>query len=429
MMKTVYLAIGFAFLGCVLLSTAAIHHFAPATAEPWRTGFYVWQAFDSPALYEAVERTRDSAAEIMVLAAETSVEDGRVENHRRSRDWAALKNPRTDITPVIRMHSGFAQMLADRSCKEPISTLQRLISEIREELDESGVDATGVQIDYDCPTAKLSDYSALLEELRIAFPRLRISITALPTWLQEPTFRAMVRNLPYYVLQVHSLEKPDSIDDPVHIYAGDSVDEYLERARVVGVPFYLAFPTYGYRMIYDENGRFVGMTAEGPEFAVQPGHQTQTIVANADRIATDVRRFRESPPRYCKGIVWFRLPIDTDRLNWSWSALQAVMEGRSPETSFEMEIRRQAEGLHEVWIVNRGERNIHGPVRFTVAPKGLQIVAYDAVNGFTESETAHQFTGPAPPPGEESLAVWYRSVPNSEEPPLSLAVAAMEVHR
>ncbi len=428
MMKSAYAAIGFAFLGCVLLSTAGLHHCAPGAAEAWRTGFYVWQTFDSPELYEAIERTRGSAADIMVLAAELSVENGRMKIHRKSKDWAALKSPRATITPVIRMHSAFAPMLADQSCKEPASALQRLISEIRQELADSGVDATGVQVDYDCPTAKLSDYHALLEELRIALPRLRVSITALPTWLQEPTFRTLARNLPYYVLQVHSLERPDSIDDPIQIYAGDRVDEYLKRARAVGVPFYVAFPTYGYRMIYHEDGRFTGMTAEGPELPVRPGYQTQTVMANADRIATDVRRFRERPPRYCKGIVWFRLPIDTDRLNWSWPTLQAVMEGRSPETRLEMEIRTQAEGLHEVWIVNRGERNVREPFRFTVAPKGLQVAAYDAVNGFTELEKAHQFTGPAPPPGEEWLAVWYRTAPNSEEPPLSLAVAAMEVH-
>ena len=36
---------------------------------------------------------------------------------------------------------------------------------------------------------------------------------------------------------------------------------------------------------------------------------------------------------HCEGLLWYRLPVDTDRNNWRWPTLRAVMAGREPRVS------------------------------------------------------------------------------------------------
>ncbi len=192
-----------------------------------------------------------------------------------------------------------------------------------------GVSARSIQIDYDCPTSGLGEYAALLRQLRTRMPDTELSITALPSWLGARQFRLAARNVSYFVLQVHSLEKPRTVADPIILCDTRKIPGYLRSASALGVPFMLALPTYGYRVSFDEEGRFASLCAEGPFREWRPGFEVRLAMSDPVKIAGVVRALSLSQPAHFLGLVWFRLPVDSDDLNWSWPTLLAVMAGRA----------------------------------------------------------------------------------------------------
>ena len=67
----------------------------------------------------------------------------------------------------------------------------------------------GVEIDYDCPTSKLATYARFLAALRSRLaPSTKLSITALPTWMNSGELEGLTRNLDEIVLQVHAVDDP-----------------------------------------------------------------------------------------------------------------------------------------------------------------------------------------------------------------------------
>lgn len=60
------------------------------------------------------------------------------------------------------------------------------------EWKEAGIKLAGIEIDFDAPTAKLVEYQQLLRTLRQNLPaELKLSITALPDWLNSPHLSAL----------------------------------------------------------------------------------------------------------------------------------------------------------------------------------------------------------------------------------------------
>ena len=77
-----------------------------------------------------------------------------------------------------------------------------------------------------------------------------------------------------------------------------------------------------------------------------------------------VRDWTRGPAPGADGILWYRLPVAGDRLNWSWPTLRAVMAGRAPGRG-RAAVREPEPGLVEIDLVNDGEGgNCPGPLRF-----------------------------------------------------------------
>src|SRR5260370_34547670 len=89
-------------------------------------------------------------------------------------------------------------------------------------------------------------------------------ITTLAGWLNQPGFRALIAASDGYVLQVHSVEEPGSYDAPFTLCDPKTALAAVEKASSFGIPFRVALPTYGYLVAFAANGRFVGLSAEGP---------------------------------------------------------------------------------------------------------------------------------------------------------------------
>ncbi len=405
--------------GCAIIAASwtawhmAVHHTGsqPDTGATTRA-FYIWQRRWSTEVLEAVHRAAPHTGSFMVLAGEV---DGRGEilatAHARPK-WASLAEAGVPITLVFRADVSLAARLENAAGRTAVAKYLTALAERRmAEASSAGVHVAGIQLDFDCPTSKLSRYAQLMGELELDRSRTALSVTALPTWLESAAFRELVAGLDYYVLQVHSLERPSTIDDGTVLCRTERIPGYLALANAYPTPFYLALPTYGYELAYDRSGRFLGLAAEGPRPDWAAGTRIRAVSADPADLAKLAGQLEAAPPQHMRGIVWFRLPVESDRLNWPWPTMLAVMAGRVPEASLAAEIRRPQHGLYEVWIRNTGEGSPTESVEVRIACDRRGIQARDLLNGFAEtsiSATGFHLLGPAPPPGGEILAGWYR---------------------
>ena len=259
----------------------------------------------------------------------------------------------------------------------------------------------------DFPTNRLALYRQLLESIHKQYSALNLSITVLPTWQQSREFSQLLPHINYYVLQVHEMEKPRSIDVTVKIFDANRLPAYISKASSFKKPFYIALPTYGMRLIFDKNGAFKAMSAEGGSEAPPPGYRQKIVMSDADSIARSVKALRNTPPAHCLGIIWFRMPVESDQLNWTWPALTAVMAGRAPKVDLSAEVTQPKPGLYEVRIKNNGEQNPVENVQIALHCSADAIVARDALSGFSLSNDL-VLTGPAPRIGTTVLAAWVR---------------------
>ena len=125
---------------------------------------------------------------------------------------------------------------------------------------------------------------------------MSLSITALPTWLADGGFAPLVGDLDHFVLQVHSLEKPETIDRPVTLCDPQKTVAWAEMANEAGTPFHVALPTYGYRLVFDTDDRFVALSAEGPRPVTPPGYRVGVVMANPLAMAPLAAHLRRHRP-------------------------------------------------------------------------------------------------------------------------------------
>lgn len=105
-------------------------------------------------------------------------------------------------------------------------------------------------------------------------------------------------------------------------------------------------------------------------------------VASAELVAD----WRESRPVGLRGIVWYRLPVSTDRRNWPWETFSRVARGQPVHAELKVEYGGGNENAsNDVVIVNRGDAPGRLPQRVT--PSGPALAA-DAVGAYRMETTA-----------------------------------------
>ncbi len=402
----------------------------PPPPRPVVSAYYVWQMQWNDDVREAVRAADPSASAFMALAGEVNVSAGELRLQRGYPDWESLAEIHAPVTLVLRANAALGDLLQSDARDKAVAFVTDALKSAIAEANAKGTTIRGVQLDYDCPSAKLASYKTLVDALRPRFDKLELSITALPTWLKWRDFEELAGGLTYYVLQVHSLDRPSTFDQPITLCDTARVPGYLRRAASIGAPYYLALPTYGYRFVFDEDGTFASLIAEGPAPALKPGQRIRTVMADPGEIADIVRAVRAQPPYALLGFVSFRLPIASDDLNWPWRTLEAVSDGRTPKTAFTAELRNPSPGLYELYIVNTGETAPVRGVRTTLRYAPGIVLASDTHNGFTAEEPTGGPTvlnGPAPRPGQSILAAWFRIQPNATNAPVApITVAPVE---
>lgn len=408
------------FLILGLLSLAGCERpSARVSAIPLPQDVYVWQRAHTAAVAASI---RNHAAEFhttVALVAEVSWRKSSATSvpvpqvTRVTVDWPALAAaPRVGLALRINAYPGpFAQDDA---------TTRALVALARELLAEAaahGMRPEEFQVDFDAATAKLAGYREWLLALRTAVAPAPLVFTALPAWLRSGDFPALARATGSYVLQVHSLARPAHVDAPATLCDPAEARAAIEHAAYVGVPFRVALPTYGYQLMFDRLGRFIGLSAEGP-LPVMMDVRLRELAADPAALASLVRTLDADRPAALTGIIWYRLPVEGDHLNWSWPAFSAVRAGRAPAAQLAAEPQVDARGLIELVLFNRGDGDFAGPVRLAARWSDARRLGADAQAGFAiaaEDATALHLaaTGVRLRAGERRTVGWLRLSPST----------------
>lgn len=226
-----------------------------------------------------------------------------------------------------------------------------------------------IQIDYDCPASRLGGYRKLLDNMQAVVPDVPVVFTALPSWLDAPGFAALARAHPGYILQVHSLDLPSSAGAPVVLCDPAAARRAVARAAMHGVPFRLALPTYGSEILFDANGRVVDVVSEDrPSSKAARAVTRQQVMADAPALARLVAELLRAHPPALTGLVWYRLPVATDRRNWPWQTFDAVRQGKPVAPHLEISFATTGTGSHDIVLANTGTAPARLPAAIALPP-------------------------------------------------------------
>jgi hypothetical protein len=346
-----------ALLLCVVgLSQSTLQTGAPAVPLPHDA--YIWQRAWTPRVMAAAERSADLVRTWRVLLAEADRSGRWVDV---AVPWPALQATGRPVVAVIRIDGRLDE-----------ARMPLLLDRIASTVEGTTARIAGLEIDYDCPTSKLAGYVRFLAALRQRLPALRLSITALPTWMNSRELGGLGASLDEVVLQVHA------VDDPRRgLFDPDQAERWIHAfARRIGRPMRVALPAYDVRVTW-RDGRLASVEGEMP---LLTGAAGTTLRAAPEAVLGLLHRLQHSAPDNLAGIVWFRLPTDGDRRAWSVETWRAVVEDRLPPARVSAAL--VATGQADLWTVvlaNDGSVDAALPRR-VVLDAACEIA--DSANGF-----------------------------------------------
>jgi hypothetical protein len=344
---------------------------------------YVWQRLWNDSVVEAVTNHAGAFSNLVVLRAEVAWHSGQPEVIPVRPDYAALMATHRPVGIALRVNAYSGPFSAD---DHAAVFLTRLATQFVAEARTNGITPSEFQVDFDCATSKLDGYRVWAEAMRKAIAPVPFTITALPSWLKEPAFKPLAEATDGYVLQVHSLERPKDINAPFTLCDPEAAKRAVDLTAKIGVPFRVALPTYGYLLAFDKNGRFIGLSAEGPNKSWPANVQVREVRADPLQMAGLAQYWNTNCPSSLHGIIWYRLPVAVDNFNWRWPTLGAIVASRLPRESLRGEARRIETGLVEINLVNDGELDLSSRLVVEVRwPRvgGARLVAADGLHGFT----------------------------------------------
>jgi hypothetical protein len=382
---------------------------AVGTTHSWSNEAYVWQRVWNRPVQEAVAAHATNFTELIVLAAEVTWREKQPQVIRVPIDYAKMTN--TNIGLALRIGPFAGPFLPT---DHTTTFLGELADSLVSEAKAGGLNPRELQIDFDCSESKLAGYQVWVEAVRHKIAPTPLTITVLPSWLGQASFGPLVGVTDGYVLQVHSLAKPQSATAPFTLCEPLAAKRAVERAGIFGVPFRVALPTYGYLMAFDSGGKFIGLSAEGPNKSWPVNAQLREVRADPGEMSQLARFWATNHPAALGGILWYRFPVAVDNLNWRWPTLSAIVAGHEPREQFHAAVRRVEAGLAEISLVNDGELDISSRLAVEVRWSDARLIAGDGARDFElaepnasaarfQNESSHRL-----PAGETQAVGWLR---------------------
>ena len=340
----------------------------PPTALP--NDAYIWQRQWTPGLVSAVQSNTDIVSQWRVLAAQA---DANGQWLSTTPDWATLATSGRPVITVFRIDGQLANM--------DEQALSARIADTLETWRGSGVTLAGIEIDHDCATARLPGYAHWLGTVRgLLKNQERLSITALPTWLNSAALDGLLAQVDEAVLQVHAVQNPRvGLFDPQ--LARTWLDQFGARMHK---PWRAALPAYGSRVAWDQDGRVVSIESERATLVA--GMESHELMADPQALQHFARELRSNPPTGLAGIVWFRLPTEQDTRAWSPATWRAVLTQAPISAQISAQLLSTADPqLFDLVVSNTGVGD--GPPASIIRVTG-NCMAADGINGYFMERTA-----------------------------------------
>jgi hypothetical protein len=346
---------------------------APATSNaPTSSGLtssvYVWQRAWMPANVTALNDSKAVFSELRVLAAQEQPREGWIDARV---DLDALKADGRAVRPVIRIDGRLPTLDANAIAKRA----HDLVANWR----AAGLRVDGIEIDFDCATARLADYAKLLAAIKPRLPSdATLSITALPAWIGASGLADVLAQADEAVLQVHA------VSDPKHgLFDPKQARQWIgDFAKQTTKPFRIALPAYGSALVLDADGRTVGVESEAA--LADPGVRME-LFSDPRAVAGLLRDLEKTPPPNLRGIVWFRLPLPGDRRAWPLATIAAVINGKELHSAWTPAISDGGNGAFDVTVHNSG--NLEAVLPASVDIGGTGCSDADALPGYRIEHT------------------------------------------
>jgi hypothetical protein len=348
---------------------------------------YVWQRQWSEEVIESVAQNGPEFDSLTILAAEINWVEDSPTIYRVAPEYKTLEALNRTIGFAIRMGSyrgPFAQ-------EGPISEmLQGLARSFIKEATKYSVPISEVQLDFDCPESKLDDYTIWVNSVKKAIHPINLGITALPSWLDHPQCKHLLKAADRVVLQVHSIDRPDSMNSKLMLCDPNNAKLAVEKMAEFGIPFRVALPTYTYLLAYDGEGTLSGLSAEGPQPNWPKSFQTRPLQADANLLTELVKDWKQDRPQSLQGLIWYRLPVSSDRYNWQWPTLRAVINGQNPTSRLEVHAVPSSKGLYDLFLTNNGTLDSQDNIAVEIAWQKQRLIASDSLSKFKVSSFTHK---------------------------------------
>ncbi len=352
---------------------------------------------------------------VVVLGAVVSFQDHFPQVTRVSLNYTALKQSSRPFGIALRIKP-YTGPFASES--RTTKLLADIISDLLQSAQNAGLKPSEFQIDFDCAESKLNGYCTWIESIKKELPGIPVTVTVLPCWLKHSYwFSKLARAADGFVLQVHSFEKP-AVTGELTLCKPEAAKAFVDQAARFGRPFRIALPTYGHIAVFNSRGKLLALQSEGFTADIRPQNTTiRRVYSDPAAMAALVRSWTKRRPETMQGIIWYRLPVSTDRLNWKLTTLKTVMKGIAPEAHLSAETVKSDPCLFDIVLENKGHADAAIDVSVSVTWNDARLVASDSLDGFRCSQNkpnelvlSYPETTPFPllGPGERKTVGWIR---------------------
>jgi hypothetical protein len=348
-------------------------------AYVWQRDFWQWNKSKLPEEFELVPAQIN---DLIILGAEIDIPLNGPKIHLIPIDFKSLKKLPTPFGIAIRVGRYFGPFQKDDLVTQ---SLLETVKSILKTSQEEGVNLKEIQIDFDCAESKLSGYKVWLQSIHDSAPQVPITFTALPSWLDSPSFKSLAKDFENFVLQVHSFKPPENLSSKMTLCDPAETLRWIDQAAGFNVPFRAALPTYGCWVAFDAKGKPFAMSTSqySSLFSKVTNPTLRRITTDPIEMLKLVKKLQNSHPKALKGIIWYRFPVHSfslwnDDLCWSHYIFEKIVSGEIPSPPlFAPEVWPYESGRNEFYLKNWGEMD-------GLIPEKLRISWKEA--GFIGSE-------------------------------------------
>jgi len=347
----------------LLLSLCLLCSCTPQTNSAFSQHIYIWQRIWTDEHAVALAQSKTDFTELRVLALQL----------RQAKNGPVWTQAQVDL-PLLAADGRAVQLVVrlDGQLKQlPTTVLQQKLLTLLQLWQQQGVKVTQLELDYDCASSQLGAYAAWIKELRKLLPQtLALSITALPDWLGKAGWHELQQQADQLTLQVHSVLSPQQGLFQAELAKGWAQQLAAEAQK----PFYIAVPSYHSALLKQGDGWLV--ESEQP---LQSQAKRKELWLDAQQVQDFSLWLQQQDWPLLQGLVWFRLPLPSDKRSWSYAQLQAVSSGKPLVADLNISVQDKSPQF-ELVAENHGFVAAQLPAEIHLS--GNSCSAADAVSGY-----------------------------------------------